>query len=1147
MVSMERRSVSIGAGRFLVWVVAAVAAFAITNLPLWAQSDAGQISGFVKDASGAVIPGAEVVIANEATGLKREIITNDSGYFVVPNLPPGYYTLSVEIPGFKKFVKSRNKLDANVAITIEATMEVGEVTEVVQVEASVSQVQSETATLGRVVEERQIQNMMLNGRNPVLLALLKAGVRRGASIASFNYTMTSGDFNINGSRTQDNLITHDGAVATRTRANGTAIGAIDVDAVQEIQILTNYNAEYGRGNGGQIRIVTKSGTRDFHASFYEYFRNTELDANTWRLNRAGLQRPAFKYNQFGYNVNGPVFIPGKWNEDRSKLFFMWTQEWVRFRQESTTTRTVPSLKMRQGDFSELLDPSNGFFRRVRTITDPQTGKPFPNNIILANRVSQNGLALLRAYPEPTPGFLQGTDNFIQVRPNPSDQRKDTVALDYYPTINHAFRFRFHNFNWTSVDAFRGGFDRAITDWNRPNRTSTVNYTWTINPRTINELLVTASVDRVFIGIFRPGERFARSKYGINYPYIFPERKEIPDKIPTITIGSFHELDGGPYPAFSSGPIYQVADNVSRIFGNHTLKLGAWFERSGQNDFDQINVTGVPGGTNNQNGRFTFTDGRAGGTGVAIANVALGLFDTYAEIGPRAFTPYRGHAFAWFIQDSWKVKEKLRLEIGLRHTMVTPYFYSLWGNIAVFDPSRYDPKKAVVQDPKTGAILSGDVYNGIIIPGKGFPEAAKGRVAIADSGEFNRLFNGEDKTWGKYQRSNFEPRIGIAFQITPRTVIRAGGGRFMARPGVSDNIFLGGNPPFQPMVSIANGNVDNPSGGSRTGFPLFFMTSDPVFKIPSAYAWNITVQREMGFDTTVEFGYVGRVGNHLERVRELNALAPGTLQDPKNKNINTNFLRPFKGFSFINLGENAARSEYHGLQAEVNRRFSKGLSYGFAYTYSNSEDNASGRRDQCWNPFDDRLCWGASGFDTRHIAVFNFIYELPFMRENKLLGGWQITGVMQFQTGTPFTVGRGQDFAGIGSGNAFQPFDVNGDHKLSRGERGFSQSNADQNFWFRTTNPDGSAIFTATKAGTFAATGRRSTGYNPGFQSWNAAIFKDFGISEDHRFQIRAEFFNFPNHPNWGGVSTDPTSATFGRVTGKNDDRRQIQLALRYSF
>jgi hypothetical protein len=566
------------------------------------------------------------------------------------------------------------------------------------------------------------------------------------------------------------------------------------------------------------------------------------------------------------------------------------------------------------------------------------------------------------------------------------------------------------------------------------------------------------------------------------------------------------------------------------------------------------VTGVPGGTNNQNGRFVFSDVRAGAatTGVGIANAAMGLFDTYAEIGPRAYTPYRGNTFEWFAQDAWRATQKLKLEYGVRYTIRNPYYYSLWRNMAVFDPNRYDPALAVEMDPRTGNVLTTDPrrrFNGVYIPGQGWPEAARGRVAIADTGEFDFLFDGRSKSPGVTQYGNFQPRFGLAYSLNSRTVIRAGGGRFMAQPGVSDNIFLGGNPPFQPMVSIANGVADNPGGGSRTFFPQFFMTTDALFKIPNAWNWSVGVQRELGFATTVEVAYVGRTGLHLERERELNALRPGTLQ--ANPGVNVNALRPFKGFAFIPMGETSARSRYNGFQLEVNRRFARGFSYGFAYTLSESFDNASGRRDRMINPFDDTLNWGKSGFDTRHVAVINFIYELPFLKAQrgpvgKILGGWQVTGAVQFQTGTPFTVATGDDFPGIGSSDA-KPWNVNGDVFIPRGERRFSEAPGDGNFWFRTRNNDGSPIFTIPAPGTFGNQNRNSLSmHHPGFQSWDLAGFKDFAITETHRVTFRAEFFNFPNHPNWGGAQTDPRNARFGQVVSKGGNRN-IQLSLRYSF
>ena len=1119
---------------------------------MWAQSDNAQVTGFVKDPSGAAIVRAAVAAKNEATGVERHAATNESGYYVVTSLPPGLYTITVEAPGFKKFLTSNNKLDPNMAATMDAVLTVGAVTDSVEVVASAAAVQSETATVGKLIESKQIENMMLNGRNALFLALLKPGVR-GGSLQSFNFGLDNGGFSINGSRAQDNMITYDGAPAVRTRGNNASIGTADVETVQEIQVLSaNYNAEYGRAAGGQVRIVTKSGTQQFHGSVYEYFRNEKLDANTWSRNLAGQARPANKFNQFGYAVSGPVLLPGSWNKQKNKLFFLWAQEYVRYRQENTSIQTVPSLAMRNGDFSELLNAANPFFGRVRVINDPATGRPFPNNIIPASQTSPNGLAFLRAYPAPVPGFQQGTNNFIQTRPQPVNQRKDTVSVDFSPAEKHSLRFRMQNYSYQQSTAFTTGFDRAATVSDRPNTTASVNHIWTISPTMVNEFLATGSVDRVRIDVDRSENRYSRSTYGINYPYLFPANKEIADKIPTLNIANFGTIDGSPYPSKSAGPIYVFSDSVTKILSGHSLKAGASFEYSGQNDFDQINVQGVPGGTNNQNGRFVFTDGRTGApsSSLAIANAALGLFDTYAEIGQRSYTPYRGKQFEWFVQDSWRASAKLRVEIGLRHTLMTPFWYSQWGNMAVFDPKRYNPAKAAVQDPKTGYILSGERYNGVVIPGDGWPDGAKGRVPVADSGEFNYLFSGGSRSWGELQKTNFQPRVGVAYSFNSKTVLRAGIGRFFARPSMSGNILLGGNPPFQPMASIASGQADKPGGGQVSNFPFYFMTTEPVFKIPSAWNWNTTVEREVGFGTTVSVGYVGRVGLHLERTRDLNQLPVGTVQDPVNKGINVNVLRPYKGFASIDMRETATRSAYQGLQLEATRRFAKGLSYGFAYTYSKSMDSGSDFRARLYNAFDASNFWGPSDTDTRHVAVINFIYQLPWFRQSKswagkALGGWQVTGVTQFQTGTPFTVGTGDDFAGVGSTDA-QPWEIGANPVQPHGSRQFSNSPSDQNFYFLTKKQDGSAIFTTPAAGTFSKTQTRNTLYNPGFQNWNLAVFKEFSIREHHRMQFRSEFFNWLNHPNWGGAVANPRSATFGKVNAKNGERN-VQLSLRYSF
>ena len=1180
-------------------------AFAITG---FAQSDNTQISGFVKDQAGGVISGAKVTVKSDTRAFERSGATNAEGYFVITQLPSGLYTVTVEASGFKLYQETGRKLDPNLPASLDVSLQPGQLTETVTVTASVAQVQTESATVGRLVETKQVEYLQLNGRNPLFLAQIRPGVQGGA-LGGNSFGLTTGGLNINGGRTQDYLLTFDGAVGVRTRSNGTAIGVPDVEATQEVQVLSaNYNAEYGRASGGQIRIVTRSGGKDFHGAFYEYLRNAAFNANTWDRNRntpanqpcsdkqfekASHCRPnPFRYNQFGYSLSGPVILPGlEFNKDRSKLFWLWGQEWVRQRATGNTTIRVATPKMRQGDFSELADPNNPL-RVVRFIRDPRlTGACTAAdqtacfrdggivNKIPANRLSPNGLGFLRAQPEPIPGFFTSTgQNFFQDRPAETDQRKDTVSVDFYPNERHQIKYRLALYNFIDTSAFRAGTDRAPQIIDRPNQTTSINWTWTLSPTWISETLIAGSRDQVQIFVDTRGNKYQRSNYGINYPYLFPQ-KEIFDKVPTIDgVDQFVSIDGGPYPASSTGPIYQFSNHWTNIRGNHTLKFGGYFERSGQNDFDQINVAGTPGGTNNQNGRFVFSNGTAGGTGVAIGNVAIGLFDTYAEIGQRSFTPYRGHMFEWFAQDSWKATPKLRLEYGLRHTIIQPY-YSLWGNMVVFDPSLYDPRIAVTQNPANGFITAGDLrsqYNGLVIPGDGWPAAASGpgRVGIAQTGQFNFLFRGAPAEFSKIHKNNFQPRVGIAYAINDKNVFRAGVGRFYTRLGVSDSVFLGGNPPLQPTVSINAGSVDNPGGTGGNAFPLVVTTQDKIFKNPEAYTWNATFEREVGFSTLVEVGYVGRRGLHAQRERNINQLAVGTCPAPagcpfisgtSGPRFNTDALRPYKGFGIIRLTNNDANSMYHGLQVSGNRRFKDGFLFGVAYTLSKSEDDGSAQRDVVPNAFDVSNLWGPSTYDRRHVLVLNAVYQLPFYKDKsklsgKLLGGWTISAISQFQTGNPATIGTDADYAGVGAGSGGQLSIVNGDPKLDSGGKKFSLGVSDSNRWFqislpgKTCNPADAAnyadattcLFSRPTPGTISNQRTRGILYQPGFQNHNMTVFKEFFVTEGHRIQFRAEAYNWLNHPNWNGADTNPRSATFGKVTGKGGER-QLQFALRYQF
>ena len=421
------------------------------------QSDLGTISGFVKDPSGAVVPKAQVTVKNELTGLERAVTTNESGFYTVTNIPAGFYGITVAATGFKRYESTHNKLDPSATLAIDVPIAVGAATETVEVSATAQVLQTETASVQALVTREQIDMLELNGRNPVGLAALAPGAR-GGNAAGLNFSFGQGPSNFNGSRNPENLITYDGAPATRTRSNGTSLGSADVDSTQEVQILTAaYAAEYGRTSGAQIRILTRSGTRDFHGAAYEYVRNDAFNANTWTRNHTpnvpGLfpfnTVPPFRYNQYGYNIGGPLYVPNKFNREKNKIFWYWGQEWVKYRFTDIANWTVPTNLMRQGDFSELLtiNPKN-ILGKVTPIYDPATCKSltpsaaangcvqFPGNIIPRNVASPNGLGILKAYPAPNLDNPINSNQLLLITAiHPQDQRKDTLSVDLNLTDN----------------------------------------------------------------------------------------------------------------------------------------------------------------------------------------------------------------------------------------------------------------------------------------------------------------------------------------------------------------------------------------------------------------------------------------------------------------------------------------------------------------------------------------------------------------------------------------------------------------------------------------------------------------------------------------------------------------------------------------
>ncbi len=1138
---------------------------------LFAQSDVGSIAGFVKDPSGAVIPNAKVVVKSEATGEEHPVVSDSLGHYTVTNLLPGNYTVTADASGFKKFESTANKLNANSALSLDCNMTVGTASETVEVSSTASLLQTDSAAVQTNVNSQQIQGQELNGRNPLFMAQMTPGVRSGASFGDFNPFLTNGGFNINGTRQQDTMITQDGAPATRTRGNGTSIGVAIVDATQEVQVLgTDYAAEYGGAAGGQVRLVSKGGTSDFHGSAYEYFRNSDMNANQWGRNLSPTTNfaPPFRYNQFGFNVGGPVAIPGVFDKWRNKFFFFIADEWTRYRFTDTQTQAVPTALMRQGNFSELLG-SNPWYKGITPIYEPGTCPklgsagcvPYPGNIIPKSQLSPNGIAIINAYPGPSPGFLAGNQNWIAQAAHPINQNQGDYNGDIIPNDRNHIEIRRQDYGYAEYQPFDQGSGLTSKYFNRPNQTNALAWTDTISPTMVNEARVTLSVDDVYIPVDTTKAGFNRSTLGIDYPYIF-SGKDISGKIPTVVVPGFYGLSGGPYPSHSQGVYYTASDSLTKVVNNHTFKFGFYFDRSGEDDRDQINVATVPGGSSNQNGTFQFTDARSGlgaTSGVGMANLALGLADSYTEIGPRAYTIWRSNMYEFFAQDSWKVTQKLNIEYGFRDT-VTPPYHALWGNADYFDPSLYSAASAVQMNPATGNVLvgTGNQYNGVVIPGlSGFPSYALGHgVTEAGTTTYNGLFRPNLPQGYVNTYNEFQPRVGIAYMLTNSTVIRAGIGAFVTHNPVLDNVFPGGNSPFQPFVTVTNVSVDNPGAAlnSNIAAPITLTTYAQNTKPPEVWSWNFTVQQTLPWKLVLTTAYVGNRGLNEWEVFDINQPTAGALL--ANPGVSANYLRPYKGFAAIQQEQSSASSRYNSLQMNLARLLTNGIGFNFAYTLSKSMDNSSNYRDIVPDTYNASNLWGPSEFDTRNVAVFTVTYDLPFFKgakglTGKMLGGWEINSIFQAQSGSPCSVVYNSDYAGVGEVGNFG-CSGNGDYWAMNGTPniigGFAGSSGGGPKWFSPTNSSGAPIFTPPAAGTFVLQkGVRDSIYGPGLVDWNLNLFKTFAINERTGFEFRAEAYDVDNHPNLGGVQLNPTSSQFGDVTGKTNLSRQLQLSLRYYF
>ena len=628
----------------------------------------------------------------------------------------------------------------------------------------------------------------------------------------------------------------------------------------------------------------------------------------------------------------------------------------------------------------------------------------------------------------------------------------------------------------------------------------------------------------------------RSLIGLDYPFIFPGTKLDPEKLSNLAIQNFSTLTLNQYPGNWYDFVFLWSDNVTKVTGNHAFKVGMSVERSGMKDQIQLSAASAPA-TTNQNGAFRFFDTtRTDGSGLAISNVLLGLFDDYTEFGDKPLTNFIGMGYDFYGQDSWRVTRQLTLELGLR--------YSLWQQwrdennaIASFQSAFYDPANAVTVDRTAGFVApgGGDPFNGIVLPGDQPTEEALRE--FPQLGNLGRLYHGLPPGFASDPKDGLQPRLGLAYALSDATTIRSGVGLFLNRPQINTSAAYGFNPPLSEMVTVINGNVDTPAGAQRRSFPLVMAMFSPDYANASSWAWNVTMDRQLPWQHFAQLSYVGRSASNLERARNINQLQPGTLQS--NPNVNANALRPYQGFGTITLYETTGRSRYDALQLQVQRRSTRNLSYSLAYTFSRTTDDGSTRLEILPNAYDDSGYYGVSGIDRPHVLITQASFRTPTLESASalvkgLLGDWRLGGVFQAQSGAPFDVTTTVDIAGVGPGSGAQYYNIVGDP-----EEGRTEFDGTRAVWFN------KAAFQAPAAGTYATTWERNNLRQPGFWDLHTSLRKSVSLGP-HRVELRWDVFNVLNHTTLGVANSNPTSPDFGTITSRTGSRT-MQIGLQYVF
>jgi hypothetical protein len=1064
-----------------------------------AQTSGGVFRGEVRDPSSAIVPKAKIVIRSNETGTEVLAESNGDGLYITPTIIPGSYTLSATKPGFETEVFGPVTLEVNQTVRVDFALNIGAASESVQVEASAAQLLStESADVSQVIVSKEVSEIPLNGRNWQQLIDLSAGVNPGAPGESGS----PNPVNINGQRTKANLYLVDGISTTSsTEGRGNDFN-IPLEDVREFSVQAGaYSAEYGDVAGGVINLQSKSGTNNLHASLFEYFRNDALDAADFFSNQTGQPKNPLRYNQFGGSVGGPI--------RHNKTFFFADYQGTVTHSAQPMVTSVPLSSQRSGNFSSLLGP--GGTPIYNPFSSSYVRTPFPNNVIPASVMDPAAVKITSLLPLPNQFDALGNplpfNNYAVTRVDTSNAQSFDVRLDHqFSTNSNLFaRESFQNTGAFAPSIFGqplGGSIEGAGATRARNQNAGIGYTYTFSPTLLND---------VRVGLNRQTTALTQEDYGKNLSQQFgiPGINVSPQTsgLSNLDVAGLFDIgDSLLTPLQINTTDWNVTDKITWVKGRHVIHVG----------IDYQHEMGSTGYLVYGRGNYTFLNlstsslvGPPGGN--AFASFLVGApFEILRDEFPPGLVGLISYRVGFFAQDDIKVTQKLTVNIGARYDIM-PYPREMHNRLSNFDP-------------------------------------ATGTMLIAGQNTSQRLVNTDYK--------DLAPRVGLAYSPTSKTVIRAGYGIGFIDPygaaGVlNSNEF---NVPFYYLGNIIEFPFSAPTHTLSGVLPSLVMpspnapTGNQRYIVPNdgnqySQTWSFTIQRAINPTLMFEVGYVGTSGNRLLTASDINAALPGTT-DPTTRQPYGPALGEIRELS------NSAHSIYHGLQSKIEKRFSRGLYFLGSYTWSKSIDNQSNGTDTAiasgqypQDPLNTSLDRGLSSFDRPQVLVGSAVWDIPFGRGpaersrarelvNGVLGGWQMSGILTAESGTPFSVLM-----------ACADINAEGDNcrpnRIASGALPSGQQSINE--WFNT------AAFAIPSTPEYGNAGRNIL-RAPGLNDIDLAMTKSFSLGsvETRRLRIRSEFFNALNHTNLGVPVNSIDSPAFGTITSSLPGR-EIQVGARLEF